>query len=154
MQIVYTGQPIVPHDLSIFLAGPSPRDKETKSWRPEALKILSLFKFQGVVYVPEYGDNPPTTGPYTFQCEWEWEALHTVKKIVFWIPRDLNVLPAFTTNIKFGFYVSSGKVVYGRPIGSPKNDYLDWLYEKVTGNKPVTSLEGVLHQACFSNASK
>lgn len=122
---------------------------------------MALFKFQGVVYVPEHPDDRPFFEPgdqrtetYQSQCEWEWDALHTTKKIVFWVPRDLDTLPGFTTNIEFGFYVSSGKVIYGRPNGSPKNDYLDWLYEKITKNKPLSSLEGVLHQACFGNNNR
>ncbi len=38
---------------SIFLAGPTPRNKEVKSWRGEALEILQRLGFDGVVYVPE-----------------------------------------------------------------------------------------------------
>ena len=39
---------------SIFLAGPTPRSKEVKSWRPEAIRLLKEKGFDGVVFVPEF----------------------------------------------------------------------------------------------------
>jgi hypothetical protein len=66
---------------------------------------------------------------------------------VFWIPRDLVWLPGFTTNVEFGRYIGSGKCVYGRPDSAPKNRYLDWLYQKLTGEVPCTSIEDTLNAA-------
>lgn len=65
----------------------------------------------------------------------------------FWMPRHLETLPGFTSNVEFGRYVGSGRVVYGRPEGAPHTRYLDWLYQKLTGNEPGRTLEGTLKTA-------
>jgi hypothetical protein len=139
MNIIYAPEPVILLGRSIFLAGPTPRSKEVDSWRPHALELLEKLKFQGTVLVPEHRHWDRS---YNFinQVEWEWEGLEGCDKIVFWIPRELKTMPAFTTNVEFGSYVRSGRAVYGRPDGSPKNDYLDWLYGKVTKQKPFNNL--------------
>lgn len=114
---------------SIFLAGPTPRDSETSSWRPEALKILEEMGYGGVVFVPEEKSGD-WKGSYTDQAEWEEMGLEMADRIVFWVPRDLRTMPAFTTNVEFGRYVQSGKAVLGHPAGAPKTRYLDWLGEQ------------------------
>ena len=48
MNIAYARTPL---PKSIFLAGPTPRDAETKSWRPETIKLLTGF--DGTIFVPE-----------------------------------------------------------------------------------------------------
>jgi hypothetical protein len=131
---------------SIFLAGPSPRNVAVLSWRPMAIKMLSELKFDGFVVVPEYRDQSETFG-YISQVEWENEALEKSTLIMFWVPRDLDSMPAFTTNVEFGRYVGRKPVVYGRPDASPKNAYLDWYYEKSTGNEPLKSLQETVEAA-------
>jgi hypothetical protein len=52
MEVVYTGEEM-PEKFtkSIFLAGPTPRNKEEQeSWRPDALRILEDKGFDGVVF--------------------------------------------------------------------------------------------------------
>ena len=56
-------------------------------------------------------------------------------------------MPAFTTNVEFGRYIGSGRVVYGRPDNAEKCRYLDWLYQDVTGNKYHNTLKGTLEEA-------
>ena len=56
-------------------------------------------------------------------------------------------MPAFTTNVEFGYWIHSGKIIYGRPDNSRKNGYLDWLYEKDTNKKPYNNIEGLLKEA-------
>lgn len=72
--------------------------------------------------------------------------LERASVIAFWVPRDLERLPGFTTNVEFGGYVGSGRVVYGRPDGWPMNRYLDWLYGKCTGRIPCQSLADTLKE--------
>lgn len=129
-----------PEQDSIFLAGPTPRRVDVKSWRPEALELLDKLGFRGIVLVPERRDWQ--NWDYLTQVEWEWKGLNTCDLVVFWIPRELVTMPAFTTNVEFGRYVDNS--VYGRPDNAPKNDYLDWLYTKVTGKKPFNDLETML----------
>jgi hypothetical protein len=72
--------------------------------------------------------------------EWEFAALERADVLLFWVPRDTESLPGFTTNVEFGRYVGSGRMVYGRPEGRPHNRYLDWLFEKLTGRSPQSTL--------------
>lgn len=126
---------------SVFLAGPTPRDEYGVDWRPEAIEIFEAFDFDGTLFVPApflttYKDHWEN---YYFQIDWENRALQAATIIMFWVPRDLKTMPAFTTNVEFGMYVKSGKMVYGRPvinrITPPKTGYLDWHAQK--NNVPI-----------------
>ena len=147
MQAVYAGEPIVQGAPSIFLVGPTPRSQEVKSWRPEALMYLEDMKFKGIVYVPE-NRNQNAERDYVFNAEWEHEALNDCTIIAAWVPRDLETMPAFTTNVEFGYFVTSGKLFYGRPDDAPKNGYLDWLYQKETERAPCWNLQDLMVQ-CY-----
>jgi hypothetical protein len=81
---------------------------------------------------------------YLDQVEWEYECLELSDLIVFWVPRDLKKLPGFTTNVEFGRYIASGKVLYGRPYEAPKTRYLDRLYKKFTNKEPIDNLVDLL----------
>lgn len=132
MKVIYSDQPaeIEPFRHSIFLAGPTPRSLSVESWRPKALEILKQLDYQGQVFVPE-PSKVQENFDYIKQVEWENFGTENCKKVVFWIPRYLPDMPAFTTNVEFGRYVSSGRCLYGRPDDSEKNRYLDWLYNKL-----------------------
>jgi 8-oxo-dGTP pyrophosphatase MutT (NUDIX family) len=135
MQVVYAKQPLpAQYSAAIFLAGPTPRDAATPSWRPEAIAWLESHGFDGVVFVPEEADGQ-FRGSYDDQVEWEREGLRHADVIVFWIPRELQSMPAFTTNVEFGRWIGSGKCVLGFPDGAPKMRYLAWLAG--TENTPV-----------------
>jgi len=146
MKTIYSNHPINIQGNSIFLAGPTPRSRDVKSWRPEALAILEKLGFNGTVYVPEWDYDAPKIS-YMEQVEWEYAHLENCTSIVVWVPRKLDTMPAFTTNVEFGSYVRSGRMVYGRPDNSPKNDYLDWLYNKITGRTPHNDLYKLLYEA-------
>jgi 8-oxo-dGTP pyrophosphatase MutT (NUDIX family) len=109
---------------SIFLAGPSPRDPAVGSWRVQAVAELALAGYDGAVLIPEPRGGFADGVDYDTQIGWETEALAMADAIVFWIPRDLEVLPGFTTNVEFGRWAGSGKAVLGAPAGAPKNRYL------------------------------
>lgn len=143
MKIIYTPESIKLEGRSIFLAGPTPRSKDVQSWRPHALELLEKLNFAGTVLIPECRTEV-RNHEYLDQVEWEWKGLENCNRILFWVPRNLETMPAFTTNVEFGSYVRSWRALYGRPDGSPKNDYLDWLYEKVTKRKPHNDLYSLL----------
>jgi calcineurin-like phosphoesterase family protein len=131
MRVFYTLEKSETNKNSIFLAGPTYRIydnvecKHLESWRKVALKYLENLGFEGDVYVPEWKDNvKPLEWTYSRQVDWETEHLKKCGVILFWIPRDLNNLPAFTTNIEFGEWLNSGKIVIGSPVDAPKNKYL------------------------------
>jgi len=110
-----------PSENSIFLAGPSLRGDGIKTdWREEVIEILDSYDYSGEVYVPE-----PFAENYAYQYLWEEKALMDVGCILFWIPRDLEKLPGFTTNCEFGEWMNSEKVVLGFPKGAPNMRYLE-----------------------------
>lgn len=138
---------------SIFLAGPTPRSDEVKSWRPEALAILENLYFDGYVIVPEYDPKNSVKKfiSYEAMVEWELKGLDKVNVISFWVPRDLKTMPAFTTNTEYGYWIKSGKCVYGRPFNAPNTSYLDYLYKKHSPYRPWDKLDALmLHAATFS----
>lgn len=78
---------------------------------------------------------------------WEREALTEATVIIFWIPRRLPDMTAFTTNVEFGYWLHSGKVIYGRPYDATKIKYLDWLYKEDYNKSPINDLDELLKEA-------
>jgi 8-oxo-dGTP pyrophosphatase MutT (NUDIX family) len=144
MEVVYAGEEM-PETFtkSIFLAGPTPRNKEeVESWRPDALAILEDKGYDGVVFVPEPRDKV-FKHSYDDQVDWEEKYLNVADCIVFWVPRDIEPdskgypkMAAFTTNVEFGTWQSSGKIVFGAPPKATKNGYLKHYADKY--NVPVS----------------
>jgi Nucleoside 2-deoxyribosyltransferase like len=132
MDVHYAGNRHAVSHNSLFLAGPTPRDRNTPSWRPDALEILRRQGFGGVVYVPEPEAGPmgPRWPAYDAQCEWEQTMLDASSCIVFWIPREMATMPALTTNVEFGLYARSGKLSVGWPHNAAKNNYISFCCRK------------------------
>lgn len=132
MNIVYAQEDFTEiSPSSIFLAGPSPRGNNEYNWRPRALEILKEKNFSGDVFVPLPRDEKYMTDfDYDSQIDWELKYLNLAKVIVFWIPRDVQNLPGFTTNVEFGMFLKSKKIILGYPEGSPKMRYLHYVAEK------------------------
>ncbi|QQS21503.1 HIT domain-containing protein [Candidatus Saccharibacteria bacterium] len=131
MDSIYAREPlprVMPR--SIFLAGPTPRSDIVTSWRPAATEVFRRNWFSGTLIIPE--DRPDADGVSRFrgnydeQVAWELEALQKASVIMAWVPRELVHMPAFTTNVEFGNWWDSGKLVYGAPIGTPGNRYIEW----------------------------
>jgi calcineurin-like phosphoesterase family protein/nucleoside 2-deoxyribosyltransferase len=126
---VYAEEQTNSADFKIFLAGPTPRDKHTRSWRPLMLNSLRTAGFKGTVYIPEKRKKSDSYN-YIEQVEWEEWALDNADLIVFWVPRDLEKMPGFTTNVEFGEWMHSGKVVLGYPEDAANMKYLRYKAEK------------------------
>ncbi len=146
MIINYSDQDVIKGKKSIFLAGPTPRGENIISWRTEACQILNQIGFDGIVYVPEYSSWKPKED-YVDQAMWERIALTNATVIIFWIPRKLPDMAAFTTNVEFGYWLHSGKVVYGRPNDASKIKYLDWLYALDYNKTPYDDLQSLLEES-------
>ncbi len=108
---------------SILLAGPTPREPTVPSWRPAALAALEAQGFDGAVFVPEPREG--WMSDYDGQIAWEEAGLHRADAILFWVPRDMKTLPGLTTNVEFGVWADSGKVVLGAPEDAVKMRYLE-----------------------------
>ena len=146
MIVNYSDQEVIKGQKSIFLAGPTPRGENALSWRKETCKIIEKTGFNGIVYVPEYSSWKPKAN-YDDQAGWEREALCNSSAIAFWVPRLLPDMPAFTTNVEFGYWIHSGRLLYGRPNDAVKTKYLDWLYQTDMDLKPYDSLEDLLQRS-------
>ena len=134
---------------NIFLAGPTPRkENSVPSWRPEAIRILEELGFDGVVFSPEAEDGDWAEN-YDDQVNWERAGLNLADIIVFWVPRDLDTMPAFTTNVEYGRWLESNKTVLGHPEDAPKTRYLDTELKEWTNSKetPFLYLRETLQEA-------
>jgi len=124
---------------SIYLAGPTYRiidgAEPPIGWRNKASQILESW--EGAVYIPEWrGGVKPEGWTYSRQVDWEMQAMENATVILFWIPRELPVLPAFTTNIEFGEFLQTGKIVVGAPKDAPNNRY---IFERCSRSNVPTS---------------
>jgi hypothetical protein len=143
MIVNYSDQEITKSKKSIFLAGPTPRNNFIESWRKDAVKKLEELGFDGIVYVPEYSTMKPKED-YVDQAMWERIALTASTIIMFWIPREIPNMEGYTTNVEFGYWLHTKKVIYGRPDGAKKIKYLDWLYKLDYNKEPINSLDNLL----------
>lgn len=127
MEVSYARTPL---PKSIFLAGPTPRpgkngEPRPLSWRPEAIELLRELGFTGTVFVPEDADWSPKFS-YDDQVDWELQALNAATVVVFWIPRT-ELMPAFTTNVEYGMFISKPNTIVGAPPEAEKMKYLQHL---------------------------
>jgi 8-oxo-dGTP pyrophosphatase MutT (NUDIX family) len=124
MEIVHAREPL-PASVTrtLFLAGPTPRSPDVQSYRPALLAELARQGYDGTVFVPEPRDGA-WAADYDAQIAWETEALHRADAILFWVPRAMGTLPGLTTNVEYGAWASSGKIVLGAPPGAEHVRYL------------------------------
>jgi hypothetical protein len=134
MNIVYAGEEIPKRIIkSIFLAGPTPRSNNVKSWRVEALEILEKLNYDGTVFIPE-ARNGEKYPDYDEQINWESTMMNLCDCILFWIDRQMRTdfeMIGLTTNVEFGEWFKSGKVVLGFPKDAPKNTYLEKRFKEL-----------------------
>ncbi|MCX6744875.1 MAG: NUDIX hydrolase [Candidatus Parcubacteria bacterium] len=137
MKVVYAGEKFSSSwKKAIFLAGPTPRDKAVPSWRPQAIALLQAKGYDGVVFFPESPDGL-VRPDYDDQVVWETDGLNRADVILFWVPRDLQTMPAFTTNVEFGEWFKSGKIIFGFPKDAANIRYLE--YKAKSTNTPCTN---------------
>ncbi len=127
MESIYACQPF-PQTFhkSLYLAGPTPRDADVPSWRPQALEFLASFSYDGVVFIPESQDGQRSSD-YDQQMTWELDAMRRSDVILFWIPAVRDTMPANTTRVEFGLQIHSGKVILGIPQDAHQTHYMEKL---------------------------
>ncbi|MEU4080422.1 nucleoside 2-deoxyribosyltransferase domain-containing protein [Streptomyces venezuelae] len=129
INLIMAREPI-PAGPSVFLAGPTPdKSAPVPSWRPEAVRLLSeqWTGEQPLAVLSPESRNGERADRYETQVNWETDAREAATAILFWIPRDMRVLPGMTTNVEFGLDATSGRAVLGCPPDCPnpeRNRYL------------------------------
>lgn len=131
MQVIYANEKVPQNfNKAIFLAGPTPRSQNVQSWRTKAIRLFEKIGYDGVIFSPE-DRNGKWKHSYLDQVEWEEKCLYMADCILFWIPRNLRTMPAFTTNTEWGVWQDSGKVVFGAPEDASKIRYQKYYAEKL-----------------------
>ena len=130
----------------VFLAGPTPRSHLVRSWRPAAIAWFEKFEFNGTLFVPESREGGFGGVSKDFQIKWEDMYLHAAHCIMFWIPRETSTMPGFTTNVEWGRWENSGKVVLGAPEEAEKMSYIRH-YAKKHGVPMADTLEETVRLA-------
>lgn len=123
MTVINAGEKFDSPKFSIFLAGPTPRSISVESWRPDFINALEKKGFKSSIYAPE-NRIPGSHYDFDKQIPWEVKGLNKANLVVFWIPRKLDTMPALTTNIEFGEFMHSNKIVVGFPPESVNNRYI------------------------------
>lgn len=104
------------------------------SWRLQAIREFEKIGYLGELYVPEpegCGSFSSSELDHSAQIKWSRRGLSRSRVIMFWVPRDLDTLPGFTTNIEFGEWCRSGKCVLGYPSTAKKMGYLAYVAEEM-----------------------
>lgn len=142
VSIIHATEPLVDLKENVcFLCGPSPRDSNIVSWRKEAIELFEKHNYTGTLLIPE-DRTWKHKAEYDSQVQWEYDGLLQSTHIMFWIPRDLNNMPGYTTNVEFGMIIGNlewakiiekipPKIVLGSPEGTPKMSYLNWHADRL-----------------------
>jgi hypothetical protein len=116
----------------IFLAGPTVRGHQPHltSWRFEAIEEFKRQGFDGILIVPEFTSNTESDKGKLWIPAWEFAGLCASDINLFWIPRTKELI-GLTTNHEHGFWLARKprKMVYGRPVDSYRNTYLDLMFD-------------------------
>lgn len=147
MKLIFTHEQY-PVGKSVFLAGPTPRLKKTRSWRAGAINLFERHGFDGFLYVPEFRDGARdnvSDDELDRQCLWEEGALERATVIMFWIPRRMPDMPSLTTNDEWGRWKDSGKVTFGAPPWAENVRY-QWWWASRLGIETSTDLESLVEK--------
>ena len=154
MDLVYSGDKYKNLKKSIFLAGPTPRDKNVSSWRNKAIEIFKKYNFDGTLIIPERLGKPYYEKENNYEeIKWDLKALEEAKVVMMWIPRNPDML-GLSSNVEFGYLLNKGNIVYGRPEKAFRCELLDYLYKEKLNRDYSKSLEELVKEAIdFLNRS-
>lgn len=147
MRVIFAQEPIPEERGGIFLAGPTRRTYThpcVDDWRYYMRSALQTVGCPDsmLLYIPEPESGNWDDCHYLSQVEWEFAAMYLASVILFWIPRNMQLgMLGLTTNVEFGFWLRSGKVILGYPENAEHVYYLAWLLEKETGRIPFKTME-------------
>lgn len=125
---------------SVFLAGPSPRTNLLPSWRPHMINIIRQEGYQGDIISPEKKKHDFEEYDCEINTAWEYQHMKIADKIIFWIPREMIAMPALTSNVEFGEFLHSGKILLAYPPNAQNMIYLQ-VKAKMNNVPVVNSME-------------
>ena len=141
MDLVYSGDSYQKLKKSIFLAGPTPRDKDVLSWRGEAIELFLKHGFDGTLVIPEEMNKPYYENENNYEeIKWDLKALMDSDVVMMWMPRGSDML-GLSSNVEFGYLLNKGNMIYGRPNEAFRCELLDYLYKEKLGREYADSLE-------------
>lgn len=158
MKLIFANDPLPTEvNKTIFLAGPNPRYKDgdpvLRTWRHDVLDELESKGYDGHVFIPTpigsfYGEIVSSAvSDYDHQIEWEDAAMMRADVILMWVDRT-ETLRGMTTNIEFGKYLDSGRLVYGRPDTADSCRYLDEQILK-RRKQPYSTIPTIVYEALW-----
>ncbi len=92
--------------------------------------MLQNHGFKGNVFVPEYEIVDDAVDYGDEHIDWEHKCLKEADLILFWVPRNLKNMHGLTTNIEWGRWESSGKVLLGYPDHAERMGYMKYYAKK------------------------
>lgn len=125
MQLVFSGEAApTNYSKSIFLAGPIDNTSKgnliPRDWRKDVIELLEQKGYDGVVFIPiSKAFWEETYAPIDFVyseavVEWECMMMDRADILLFWVNRDKEAdRYGLTTNVEFGRYLNTGRIVYG-----------------------------------------
>lgn len=152
VDVVYARESIPAGGPAVMLLGPTPRSDTVPSWRPAAIDLLAE-RWHGAE--PLFVLSPESRGGrrakhYDDQVASELAMIQAATVQLFWIPRCLQTLPGFTTNVEAGMcFAEPGRMVLGCPPDCPdpiRNRYLIWHARRL-GIPVCTTLSDVVDAA-------
>lgn len=138
---------------TIFLAGPTTRNnlELITFWRKQVIEYFQEIN-NVCLFIPEPSDgNWPD---FDTQVNWELHHLQICDVILFWIPREIQYHPGFTTNVEFGYWCRDERTIYGRPNDADKIRYLDHLWNYNRNDQIFNNLYKLLDYAKYKIRSR
>ncbi|WNV84914.1 nucleoside 2-deoxyribosyltransferase domain-containing protein [Umezawaea sp. Da 62-37] len=123
VELVFAREPAQADRPSVMLLGPTPVAETVPSWRPQVIELLAAG-WRGVE--PLVVLSPESRGEvrarrYEDQVASELKMIEAADAAMFWISRDVTLLPGFTTNVEFGLIAgTSPERGAGLPSGLPQ----------------------------------
>ena len=136
----------------IYLAGPAPRETDKLPWHPEAINALHAQGFEGAVIVPQSLNERATLEADEQQLSWEFQAQCLANVLLFWVPRNPIDMLGLTTNLEWGMWYSTGKVVIGIPPEATMTLPMRHAAHRA-GIKVCDTLDGTVRRALQALAS-
>lgn len=133
---------------SIYLTLPKTTEEIELNFVKESLRILEELDFNGEVYISQ-SLIKKVESRLVNKKQIDQEFFEISKVIVFWVPKLMIETAGYINPLELEYWISSKKIIYGRPDNIYKTAYLDWFYENEYTFKPFNDLQKLLEVAVY-----